>query len=160
MTKALLSLTLILTQLLSWSASPLYLCLGDDGSICVDFGPEDCTCCKQPTVAGSERVAEHGTCKDHVHHNSEKQGLNSENSVAGAPCDCTHIQILQTQTATVVFSSVSPDFQRLAVILATPSCNLVSHVGIPPIEEAAILLRLLHSPSSSLPVSASAVMRC
>ena len=160
MTKSLLSLTLILTQLLSWSASPLYLCLDDDGSVCVDFGPDGCQCCQQPAADGHACVAEHGTCKDHDHNNSERQRVDSENALAAGPCDCTHIQILQTQTVTVVSSSVSRDVQRLAVCLATPSFNLVAHVAIPPIDEAAMLLRLMHSPAPSLTVSASAVMQC
>ena len=39
MPRLLLTTVLALTQLISWSGAPVYLCLGCDGSVALDFGP-------------------------------------------------------------------------------------------------------------------------
>ena len=159
MTKSLLSLVLMMTQFLSWSPSPLYLCLGNDGSFCIDFGPENCDCCNH-SPADDECVTADGSCKHHDHANSTRQTTELDDSVRASTCDCTHIQISQPQNPTLVPSSVSTDAQRLVVFFATITCDLYSHIGVPPIDEAPTLLRTLHAPSLSLTVLASVIRRC
>jgi len=158
MAKSLLSLALIVTQLLSWSASPLYLCLGSDGSVCVDHGPDGCECCKH-SHSDDECVGSRA-CKDHDHNNPGERGGHQEDLAAGDPCDCTHIQILQTQSPTLIPSSNSPDVEHLIVILATIPCDLCAHVGVPPISETAKMLHMLDAPPLSLILLASVNMRC
>ena len=46
MPRALLILFLMGAQLVSWNASPLFLCLDSDGAVCVDLGPASCACCR------------------------------------------------------------------------------------------------------------------
>ena len=157
MMQSLLSLVLVMTQLLSWSASPLYLCFDDDGSVCIDLGPDECGCCKH-SPADDECVSVDGSCEDHDHSDSAKLATALEGSFGASPCDCTHIQI--SQSPMLVRSSTSPDAQRLVVFFATITCDLYSYVAVPPIDEAPTLFQTLNAPSLSLIAMASIIMRC
>ena len=101
-----------------------------------------------------------GPCQEHDHGHSEKPVANCGNSVAGDPCECTHIQISETQCSTLISSSVFSGVERLVVFLTAIKCDLAFHIVGPPIDDSAMLLNLLHSPSPSLTVSASPVMQC
>jgi hypothetical protein len=158
MAKSLLSLALMATQLFSWSASPLYLCLCGNGSICIDFGPDNCDCCKHSQVDDDCTV--HHACKVHEHGDSSERAGHDQNSVAGNPCDCTHIQISQRQISTVVSSSSSPDAERLIAFVDSITCDLSAHVGVPPTDEAGAFWLTQHTPPLLLSQSAPVVMRC
>lgn len=84
MRHAFLTALLLLAQAISWNASPLYLCLDGDGSLCIDQGPDSC-CCDQVV------------CQDR---SSEPQS--SVVGLARSHCDCTHIQITVAWTAVIV----------------------------------------------------------
>lgn len=157
MAKSLLSLGLMMTQLLSWSVSPLYLCVAGDGSVCIDFGPENCHCCMH---SQDVECAGECACTDHDRSQHEQQAGHEEKSVAAEPCDCTHIQISQTPNSTLIPSTNSPDAERLVVFLATITCDLCAHAGVPPTDARNGILQTLHAPPSALAVLASVIMRC
>jgi hypothetical protein len=90
MPRVLLIIALLTAQLVSWSASPLFLCFDSDGEVCIDLGPGSCSCCR------------------HEHEPADDQGR-PERRIGGSPCDCTHLQI--TVPWTVV--TVSSDETRL-----------------------------------------------
>ena len=159
MAKSLLSLVLMTMQLISWGASPLYLCLGGDGSFCIDFGPESCKCCKHPHIETNGCGSAPSACQEHDHSHSEKPSVNCDKFAATAPCECTHIQIPEFHGTALVASSTSPDVERLVNFLTIAS-GLSFHVGIPPIDESTTLIHVPPPPTLSLTKSASAVMRC
>jgi hypothetical protein len=90
MVKALLSAVLAAAQVLSASVSPLYVCLGRDGSVVVDYGTADCGCCR---LDGAE-------CCDDEHEHCEP--ASSESHAADFnPCHCNHLQVAELQAATL-----------------------------------------------------------
>jgi hypothetical protein len=96
MTKTLLSLLVVATQLLSWNASPLYFCLGDDGSMCIDFGPDTCGCCLDKSEDAC--YGAHEPCPaDHKHdtHVADHAADHGQSN----PCGCDHVQISEPQIA-------------------------------------------------------------
>jgi hypothetical protein len=99
MTKSPLAACLIVMQLLSTGAAPLFLCLDSDGSVGIDFGPSGCDCCHD----------------DHQHLPAESSLALHAGLVAAsqhAPCECAHIQI--SPSAGPVISSptlnIQPEF--------------------------------------------------
>jgi hypothetical protein len=73
---------LVTAQTLSWSASPLFLCVADDGSRCIDLGPRSCECCHH-----------HGHEAAHAH----RQAIAADRGTACG--ECAHIQITVSWTA-------------------------------------------------------------
>jgi hypothetical protein len=104
MPRSLLVSTLLVVQLLSWSGPSLYLCLGRDGSINVDFGPASCHRCRRHCGAEADE------CDPNHDHHQCLQGSNGGERptlvVADRDCDCSHIQIVQQQGPTVVQKSL------------------------------------------------------
>ncbi len=91
MAKFVLTLWLATAQFLSGIAAPVYLCLGCDGSVCIDLGKSNCVCdahCEHDDHAlDAGRVwqsAEHALAAEA----SARQFAHDANS-----CDCTHVQI-------------------------------------------------------------------
>jgi hypothetical protein len=132
MTKSLLALALVMTQLLSWSGSPVYLCLEGDGSFCLDAGPENCDCCHLAgslddhfSAASDERQNDAGgawfcgvTVRDQHHQHGSR--FAADCGAEHAPCGCTHIQISQQQSPAVL-SPVAPwGASRVAALYAAP----------------------------------------
>ncbi|MEX0675446.1 MAG: hypothetical protein WD063_00125 [Pirellulales bacterium] len=150
MVKTLLSAVLVATQLVSWNASPLYLCLGADGSICVDFGPAGCGCCRN-------RPAEKGCC-----------GSQHEADVCGQlplavdnfdPCGCDHIQISEPQSAMLVRTTAAPDAQGWGIPLVAALCTGASGCCISATSADAPRCPC-DAHSTALVLLASVVMRC
>jgi len=84
MSKFLLIATLATTQLFSGSMGTLFLCVGEDGSVCLDRGEESCDCCQD--------------AHDHDHCSPEEPTESAVLTTAPCdPCGCTHIQISQAQ---------------------------------------------------------------
>lgn len=116
MTKSLLMLALVTTQLLAGSGGSHYLCLSNDGTFCcVDAGPSSCTCClpkmdcAEPIV-GCSHAGEPGNCQITTHSFS--------NVSAGIPCGCTHIQISAQTTPFGFRASTTTDTGRYSQIEA------------------------------------------
>src|SRR5262245_6186215 len=106
MAKSLLSLVLVATQTISCGACPLYLCVGEDGSLCVDFGPDSCDCCQHVPGASLQEARDQAA----AHGNSAVHNyglLGTRHSQDAEPCGCTHIQISAPQTATLERASAA-----------------------------------------------------
>jgi len=88
MPRVLLIIALLAAQLISWSASPLFLCFDSDGEVCIDLGPGSCNCCR------------------HEHEPVNDQGR-PEHRIGGSPCDCTHLQITVPWTVVTVASDAT-----------------------------------------------------
>ena len=93
MPRALLIIALLTTQLISWDASPLFLCFDSDGEVCIDLGPGSCSCCRH----------EHEAANDQGRPEQRSQ-QSSERRIGGSPCECTHLQITVPWTAVTVSS--------------------------------------------------------
>src|SRR5215471_18342769 len=96
MVKSFLILALVTAQLGAVSGAPLYLCLAEDGSLCIDGGPATCDCCKLAET-------EDDCCPGDHSHRHEADGSSAWQA---DPCGCTHVQISHTQ-APVTPGSVS-----------------------------------------------------
>jgi hypothetical protein len=144
MIRSLLALVLLGAQVLSWNASPLYLCLGPDGSICLDFGPASCGCCR-PQAADAD-----GCQSEHAQHDDHGQGDS---------CPCTHVQISEAQTATLNRAPAAPDAHRLVTSLAAAG-DLSSAGCLPTTSQSALPITPLDLPSAALCGRASIVLRC
>ncbi|HEX4146760.1 MAG TPA: hypothetical protein VHY91_24905 [Pirellulales bacterium] len=116
MPKSLLALAILLTQLLSWSGSPIYLCLDGDGECSIDGGPEHCDCCHEHSSHGEHFRDGHLGCRG----GEQELGLASDGAHEAAPCDCTHIQISEQQIPVVLTPVAPPDAGRLAALYAVP----------------------------------------
>jgi hypothetical protein len=143
MPRALLILFLMGAQLVSWNASPLFLCLDSDGTVCVDLGPDSCACCRH-------------------HHDveaaSNTTGIHSEPAgVDAPPCDCTHVQITVAWTAVTVSRQGSGPID-LPVVAA-----FLGDGGRSELTSAVAPGRLLIGPASEFSsgiAGRSAVLRC
>ena len=91
-----LSLMLVITQLMSWAAAPLRLCVSANGSICVELGDEDCTCCSRKLEKKSQQES-HKCCAECEAEESEDNPFN----VVKKECDCTHIPLMVEQDDSV-----------------------------------------------------------
>jgi hypothetical protein len=96
MTKRLLTLILAATQFASWGASPLYLCFGRGGSVCIDQGSENCKCCHELDECPA---LDHAACDRSPAHEHEDEvcGDHHDNPAFADACDCTHYLIVQRQ---------------------------------------------------------------
>lgn len=113
MAKRLLIMALVAVQCASWSGASLFLCLGADGSVCIDRGPESCTSCHEEEAGHACCDLHDACCEEHAH---DASALNVP-LLAGDPCDCTHVQISQTQAPTVVAGQATKSgLERAALI--------------------------------------------
>lgn len=115
MVKALLSLVLATTQLLTWGGGSLYFCLSENGFHCLDFGPASCTCCHSP--ADQNEHADHccsesaETCNGGHAEPSSSDNIVSE-IVARDSCGCTHVQVTDQQPTSIVEVFAAADVER------------------------------------------------
>ena len=117
MSRSLLASVLVLTQLLSSNASPLYLCIESDGSFCVDSGPENCDCCHSVCEPIENHFIDSDVCDSHPHGSPLVIGFLANHGA----CDCTHIQISQVQGPVVISATSSPETGRFTALHATLS---------------------------------------
>ena len=105
---------LVVTQVVPWTASPLFLCVGSDGSICVDGGPAACTCCcdheEDACCSGDNDRHEHGPAR--VPADSRGQFVSDDD------CDCAHI-LVSHDARVVRRMRVGDDTLNVAPLLAT-----------------------------------------
>lgn len=132
MTKSMLILMLITTQLLSWSGASLYLCIDSDGSYCIHAGPDSCTSC-QVTGAGQNACSDANLgqrggslCGKHGEDRLIQHSVAVVEPVES--CDCTHIPIMlaSDQRTRAARESIALDFARLSSVVAqAPAVGLV-----------------------------------
>ena len=130
MLKQVISVILAVTQTASWSALPLYLCVGKDGSVGIDLGRECCTSCGGPEEHDQQAQAVCGSCGDSGHHHAVAGGrAGSVHQVSGA-CGCLHYQILHQQGPVVARGNARGDSVTQADRPTMPAC------GVPPRDES------------------------
>jgi hypothetical protein len=155
MVKMLLSAVLVATQVLSWNASPLFLCMSADGSICVDFGPDGCACCQHDAVE-APCTSHHDACHEHDHGQLDDSAADESD-----PCGCDHIQISEPQAATLARAVAAPDSPHQVIppaallSLRTSGCCLSAIGGL-----AHVPLSGHDVPSAALVLLASVVIQC
>jgi hypothetical protein len=160
MANLLLSLVLVVTQLLSWSATPMYLCLCGSGSLCIDAGPDDCDCCEVNEVA----TAIHSPGQ--LHHDHDALACGDSHTAAGesatwlaAPCDCRHVELAGPGTLALARSGDRADAQHLAAVPADAHAT----VCIAPVLAALTAGRLFDQRPPALALAGilrSVVLRC
>jgi hypothetical protein len=148
---------LAVTQLLSWSVQPLYLCLGSDGSVDICLGPGHCDCEKSHACGTDECCDDdHDCCHEHQHGGAQLAGVQlTDNS----GCDCTHIQISQPQGPTIVRKTVSADREDADFVTATAATLSIWKIPAAP-RANSFAHSLLGGHSLPLAQLASVTLRC
>jgi len=157
MGKILLSLLLVVTQVVPWTATPLFLCVGSDGSVCLDGGPSVCTCCcdheheQDACCAGSAANARH------EHRLPAQSDDRNSASISDDDCDCAHI-LLSHDARVVRRMRVDDEMQTVDSLLVT----FISAIGFVAPAPLAAFARLPLRDAPSLPLSERApfVLRC
>jgi hypothetical protein len=154
MVKTLLSAVLVAAQVLSASASPLYVCLGRDGTVTVDFGTADCGCCRLDG-SGSEccdddHPAPHACSTDCQTHD----GLEPEHAAEFDPCHCNHLQVAELRSATL--DRADHDDAQPA---ATAEFAVLVSVGETLLAAPAALAPLAPAPARPLELRAGVLLR-
>lgn len=123
MAQRLLALVLAATQVTSWGAAPLYLCVGAEGSVTVDLGSDHCTSCRvaesQSTVCASESAC----CPVHEH-DADRPRAPHDRLTAFRTCDCTHFQIVSQQGPIVTRMGSAAGTIRLTAHDFGAACDL------------------------------------
>jgi hypothetical protein len=125
MSRWLLTAVLLATQLSSWTAAPLYVCLASDGSVGMHLGAGDCGCDHDDSFTDhSECQCRHHHGHHHeaaiAHHHEHHSLAPSLHAVVSNSCGCMHIQISQPQGPTIVTkSTVAPDSDSVLSIAVT-----------------------------------------
>jgi hypothetical protein len=156
MIRILLSTVIVATQLLSWNASPRYLCRSVDGSVCVDLGPAACDCCRHEIVL-AEGPHGHGACPD----DCDRAGDDCDRpgDAQFDPCGCTHVQLSEAHCARHERATTVPDSHRLVISL--PPAARGDHAGwLAASRAAAPPWHLPNALAQSLAERAGVVMRC
>ena len=167
MAKSLLTLVLMATQLLAGSPSALYLCLGDDGSVGIDFGPDNCGRCDHSPgddCAATTAVCPDAYCQDHSH--ADHHGCSPSPLAVGddawcdAGCDCIHIQISQPQCPTLSPAVDPSAAQRLALLVMPLPGELGSSLGVVTDDGLSLVSLLRHSLPIARSACAPTILRC
>ena len=161
MVKPLLTILLALVQVTAWGRAPLYLCVSSDGTVCVDLGPDFCDCCHHETSAEGDHACSAG-CSHHEHAADDACRLHQNGQVPGdslatAPCDCTHLGLAARLDAAIVRANVDNDHDQTSLTslpLALSAERLPESITF---AERAILRPL--APSTSLALLATVVLR-
>lgn len=123
--KPLLLMTLIAMQLLSAGVSPMYLCLGCNGSVCLDGGPESCEGC---TVSCRQEADAECSCHSaaacgHDHEESlATNPLAAEWTSVEGPCCCTHLPISVARAPNLTSSRVKFDATKFHACFSHWTC--------------------------------------
>lgn len=159
MPRLILTAVLALTQLISWSGAPLYLCLGCDGSVALDFGPSGCQHCKH--AAGHSKKTATVCCNHRSGHRHLAAARTLERMAVVHACGCRHIQLSQPNSPVVVRAQRTGDQHRsLALIAATISAHSFDNLA----NSSALGLQRHLSDSNLMPspttLISSVVLRC
>ena len=161
MVKPLLIILLALVQVTAWGRAPLYLCVSNDGTVCVDLGPDFCDCCHHELAAEGD----HGCSAGCDHHDQaggdvcghQQEAQVADSSLATAPCDCTHIGLAARPDAAIVRANVDHDHDQ-ASLASVPLAFSAERLPVAITFAERTILRPL-APSSSLALLATVVLR-
>lgn len=129
---------LLCSQLAAPALSGRFVCLAANGCICVDDGPQTCTCCKVQAKAPS-------SCSCGCHEEQLPQGVDEGSQ------DCTHIAVgdYHTPVKVQISINVAPEALPITLVICTP-----------PVAAASTARRsLLSHDSATLAVLATVVLR-
>jgi hypothetical protein len=161
MANLLLSLALVVTQFLSWGAAPRFLCVSDDGSVCIDAGPQACGCCH-------DEHAEHAVAGcDQRHHDDHALVCDATPHWTDAthalalsdPCECRHIELSAVCAPAIVRGSERSHSDQSGALPAA------AHAATPllPVDASLVVAEVAAPPGSTLYLSSilgSVVLRC
>jgi hypothetical protein len=128
--KSLLLLLLVVTQVMPWTASPLFLCLGSDGSVCLDGGPATCTCCRDHEHDEDPCCAENADDVRHEHRLPARIDDQGPASISHDDCDCAHV-LLSHDARFVRRARTDGDMQTVALRLMTSVSTVRAEVPAP-----------------------------
>jgi hypothetical protein len=123
MPRLLLIAVLALTQLYSYSGAPLYLCLGCDGTVGIDFGPTSCHHCQHK----AKRPA--AVCQHHCAHHRHTTQIARHSAIVHA-CGCRHIQLSQPNSP-IVRVQRSSDQHRVVGVSIVHSTDIIANTSAP-----------------------------
>lgn len=130
MAKLTVSLFLVFTQFLCWNVAPVYLCVCDKDTVCLDGGPDDCNCCHE------DADEHHAIADNHEPANHASPELTSE-------CDCRHVELSLAGPVTVVRAADHTDVSNWVALpcpaIFSPSLVAADQVllRVPPDEATA-----------------------
>ncbi len=126
MAMKILSLMLVVTQFMSWTAAPLHLCISKSGSVCVEFGDEHCTCCCD-TDRETPACPSPACCDNCEADKSDDQPV----AALTHECDCTHLPLMMEQDDSIRTESARGQAVGEALIswLPAPQAMIPSSIG-------------------------------
>jgi hypothetical protein len=158
MVKTLLSLLLVVTQVVPWTASPLFLCVGSDGSVCLDGGPAACACCRDREHEEDACCAGSADNARHEHRLPAQSDDRCAASISDDDCDCAHV-LLSRDARVIRRMRVDDDALNVTSVLATFTTAIAAEVSAPTL---ATTPGMMCRDVLSLPLSerAPVVLRC
>lgn len=105
LSKLVLVLMLMATQLLAGSGGSFYLCIGEGLLCCIDTGPAACTCCHDPQGPPADKCCSRGDCHP-------QQCDQVQLPIADDDCSCLHIPVVipPLEPTTLSHGSSAPAF--------------------------------------------------
>jgi hypothetical protein len=160
MIRSLLSLVLAATHLVTCGAAPLYLCISDDGSMCIDGGPGGCECCGETNSQAHDHDACDSACveREHAAADPASPPAGEYAVVRATPCGCEHLAISGTSAPAIVRASSAEAGKFMATAVTSTPLAMV-----PPRPVLAPSADIFEQPSSTLFLSTvlrSVVLRC
>lgn len=113
MTKVLLSLLLVMTQLLSWSGPSLWLCICGSGQTCIVADAQTCNCCQ-----GQHSLGTPCDCSEDQPGTSDGCRLEGADTLVCQPPGCPHFQLSHHQGAAVASAKFAADAACVIPFLA------------------------------------------
>lgn len=160
MTNRFLALALAMTQCVSWGASPLYLCVGSEGSVSFDLGHENCRCRHEPDEESVCDTDRHAACEGAAgcRHGDDVPGETADDcQIRFDPCGCRHYQILHQQGPLVVRSSAKA---RQANQFVAQDWALPLSVAVTPGDSQGLCSTTRPVPPPGMMLRAPVVLRC
>lgn len=155
MTKALLALLLVMTQLLSWSGPALWLCICGSGETCIVGDPQTCNCCHghhpQGTPCGAAEA-----CDDDQPLASDRFHSGRDDLRVCEPSGCPHFQLSHHQAAAVASAKFADETARFIAVIVNPASIADGSVR----DCATLAFWLPRAPRLSLTGLAHVVLRC
>jgi len=129
---------LLCSQLTAPALSGKFVCMAANGCVCVDSGPETCTCCKIQRQAPA-------SCSCGCHEEQPPQGFEASHQ------DCAHIAVGDYETPVKVQTSTDamPPALSVGFAVCTP----------PPVAASLARCSLLFNDSATLAVISTVVLR-
>jgi len=155
---------LSVAQLLSWNAAPLYLCRCGSASVCLDSGPENCTCCRASCHDHERCCNDDDDCCGHKCCTPGDRPCPCRDTVRpvviNRACDCEHLLLISSQAPVVTSASGAHALKLLAgtfdVACSYAAAASLSRAAAPP----ATVFLCAPLPDLSMSDAGRVVLRC